>query len=865
MTLRNIRWVALLGALTSFVLLVWITVSPAWSADPVPRPFASPPFGQGGTPRLPIRPPAPPSTRAAPSTVNVHPTGRPPLDPQDVPAPAMTPDGVEVGGGLPGGVKSENTVPVFKVNDDTGAGGKAVITDFNYPDADIMDIAKTIGKLTGKNFIFDKNVKGRISIVSNSPITVGDAWKAFLTALDMNGFALIPSGKYIRLARQRDARDKQLSTYIGRDSPNSDALITQVFPLKYISAEEIARTFRSFMPPNARIIPHDQTNTVIVTDTGSNIAKLAKMLEFLDVEGFDAGIEVISVRFASAVEIAKLIDNLLPGNPTGGPGKSRPVGRGSFQARRTKEGGVVNNIIADERTNTLIVHANRSGFQEVTELVKKLDQRLPTVQGGGKIHVMYLQFADAEEVAKTLNNFTTSSTRGTAAPGAATGGTGTNPTTTALFEGSLKVSPDKATNSLVVTASPADFETIKRVISMLDIPRDEVYAEVIIMEMNLGKDFKFSSNLALPNKGITFAPNGDLAEFLTNPVSQKGLILGFKKGNEVEFNIGGQKVKVNEITGLVKALQTTNNANLIATPQILTLDNVEAKFETTERIPVPQSNVTTTGTTTTVTKEDVGLSISIKPQINKVSNYVKLDIKAKLEDIQPRELPAQVANVAFATFARKAETTVVVASEDTVVLGGLIRDKSAKTVSKIPILGDIPILGWLFSSRSEESIKSNLLIFITPTIIRHYEKMRALLDDKLRERDQFIEKQLGGDDGLRDYRDDMIRRLPDIKKLILDSKQAASGMQQDMNSGAEISPGGGDYIEESAPAPTGDNSQNGVPPPPDPFNPGTAPPPPLQAFPSPGGPAGGFPPSMGNPNEFSEPPGAPPPTGDLEF
>src|SRR4029078_1485723 len=177
--------------------------------------------------------------------------------------------------------------------DETAEGSKEVITDFNFPDADIMDIAKALGKLTGKNFILDKDVKGRITIISNSAITVGEAWKVFLTALDINGFALIPSGKYLRIARQRDARDKQLKTYTGEFSPDTDALINRGLPLKYISAEEVARTFRSFMPANARIIPYEQTNTVIVTDTGSNISKLNKMLEILDVEGYDAGIEVV--------------------------------------------------------------------------------------------------------------------------------------------------------------------------------------------------------------------------------------------------------------------------------------------------------------------------------------------------------------------------------------------------------------------------------------------------------------------------------------------------------------------------------------------------------------------------------------------
>lgn len=677
--------------------------------------------------------------------------------------------GISMGGTTPGGVVQAPGAPkveAIKIDDETGLGqgGKEIVTDFNFPDADIMDIAKTLGKLTGKNFILDKDVKGRVTIISNSPITVGDAWKAFLTALDMTGFALIPSGNYIRIARQRDARDKQLKTFTGDYSPDSDALITRVFPLKYIDAENITRVLRSFMPSSSRILPHDQTNTVIVTDTGANIAKIQRMLEILDIEGYDAGIEVISVKFASATELSKLIDTLIPGTTAGGGGAPRPGGGGfggsRFNARRTKEGGIINTIIADERTNNLIVHANSKGADQVRELVNKLDQKIPAQTGGGKVHVMYLQFAEAEAIANTLNNLSQGGPRASAAsPG---GGTGVNPVTTSLFEGTIKVSADKATNSLVVTASPGDFVTLQRVVAKLDIPRDEVYVEVVIMEMLISREFQFSTNVINPVSGIGSTPNSDLFNFLQNPLSQKGMVLGFTSGRKVSVPIGGTSVTVSSVQGLIKAIQTNNYGNVLATPQILTLDNTEATFESAEKIPVPTVTAIQGSTSTSVTKESVSLSIKIKPQINKMSNFVKMDVTTKLADISNRELPAQVQQLAFATTERNAQTSVVVADSDTVVLGGLIRDKMSEQVSKVPLLGDIPLLGWLFRSKSSTTEKTNLLIFMTPHIVRQYEKVRALLDRKLKERDDFIEKQAGGRDNLREYRDNLIRRLPEI-------------------------------------------------------------------------------------------------------
>jgi general secretion pathway protein D len=693
------------------------------------------------------------------------------------PNPVMTDKGISIGGSPANGVVAKTSrPPTIKINDETAEGSKATVTDFNFPDADILDIAKTLGKLTGKNFILDKDVKGKITIISNSPITVTDAWKAFLTSLDINGFALIPSGKYIRIARQRDARDKQLKTYTGELSPDTDALITRVFSLKYINAEEVSRTFRSFVPANARIIPYEQTNTIIVTDTGSNITKLSKMLEILDVEGFEAGIEVVPVKYASAVELSKLIDALIPGTgspaPGGAPGAPRfGGGGGKFSARRTKEGGIINTIIADERTNTLIVHANAKGADQVRELVAKLDQRLPSSSGGGKVHVVYLQFADAEQAANTLNNFSSQSSTaakptGGGSAGGGSSGVGVNPMESTLFQGSIKISPDKATNALVITASPADFVTVKRVIDRLDIPRDQVYVEIVIMEVAVSRGFNYSANLVnAPLTGYITSVD-DISSLFSQggPFSVAGATIPLGTAGMTTINIGGQSYPVANVQGLIKVLQTTGNSNILATPQIIALDNTEANFESAEKVPQVTSNAVQGTVAENITYQNVAISIKVKPQINKATNFVKLDITAKLAEIA-LNAPPKVADRAFGTTERTVQTTVIVGDTDTVVLGGLIRDKITESVNKIPLLGDIPILGWLFKSKKTTANKTNLLIFMTPHIIRQYEKIRGILDKKLKERDDFIETNAAGEDALRGVRDGIIRSLPDIKEI----------------------------------------------------------------------------------------------------
>jgi general secretion pathway protein D len=813
---NSMKWLSIAAGTTFLIGLVGllaIMTKDAWAADPAPTAPAPKTGFAAGTKAFTN----PFGNTSTPPAADMSDDEDDDLDFGDQPpaaaantgkngaAPAAT---VSMGGSPNSGVISGNSTPNVRVDSETGEGSKEMVTDFNYPDADIMDIAKTLGRLTGKNFIFDKDVKGRISIISNSPITVGDAWRAFLTSLDMAGFALIPSGSYLRIARNRDARDKQLRTYTGEYSPDTDALVTRIFALKYINADEVARTFRSFMPANSRIMSYDQTNSVIVTDTGANIAKLGKMLDILDIEGYDAGIEVIQVRWASATELAKLIDQLLPGTgapatPGGAPRFGNTSG-GRFSARRTKEGGIINTIIADDRTNNLIVHANTRGADQVRELVAKLDQKIPAPSGGGKVHVVYLQFADSEAVAATLNNFSSQGAGGFKPTGAGAGGTGVNPVAQNLFEGGIKVSSDKATNSLVVTASPADFVTVQRVINRLDIPRDEVYVECVIMEVSLSNSNNFAANLISPASGILSVPSQDIFNIIQNPASASGAVIGFKSGGSQNIAVGtsGQTVNVSSVQGLITAIATNTKSNVLATPQIIALDNTEASFESSENIPILTSTaVPNAGVAQSVTKERIVLSMKIKPQINKLSNFVKLDIETKDGEIEHITLPSAVQNLAFATLDRTAKTTVIVADGDTVVIGGLIRDNVNDQVTKIPILGDIPLLGWLFKATNTTISKSNLLVFLTPHIVRQYEKVRAILDKKLKERDDYIERNAGGDDGLRYQRDDIIRSLPDLKKTLANKPQTTVTIDDDQPAAVEVNPGnpftGGDGHENA--------------------------------------------------------------------
>jgi general secretion pathway protein D len=360
---------------------------------------------------------------------------------------------------------------------------------------------------------------------------------------------------------------------------------------------------------------------------------------------------------------------------------------------------------------------------------------------------------------------------------------------TSLFEGSIKISPDKATNALVITASPTDFVTVKRVINRLDIPRNQVYVEVVIMEVAITRNFEFAANVVSTPSMMGSITSGDLATFLQNPLASTGGLIGFPLGNPTTVNVGGTQIQISSVMGLIRALQQNTNANVLATPQIIALDNSEATFESSEKIPVQTSTVVQgVGAQQSITKEPVSLSIKIKPQINKITNFVKLDVTAKLGNISNANVPTALTQTAFGSIDRTAQTTVVVGDADTVILGGLIRDNVTETTTKVPLLGDIPLLGWLFKAKKTSAQKSNLLIFMTPHIVKQYERVRAILDKKLQERDEFLEATTGGDDPLRSTRDAIIRSLPDVKELSKNQPEAVITIDEEKPAAVVVDP-----------------------------------------------------------------------------
>ena len=324
----------------------------------------------------------------------------------------------------------------------------------------------------------------------------------------------------------------------------------------------------------------------------------------------------------------------------------------------------------------------------------------------------------------------------------------------------------------MITASPSDYATIQRVINKLDIPRDQIFVEVLIMEMGINKDSQYAANIVHGKSGTSIAPTSDLIGLIKDPTNiPAGMVLQYRDNNTTNVTIPGasggtaQTFAIPNLAALIKAIQTSSNSQVVASPQIMTMDNTEATFESTDQIPTLNATAGIGGTVNnSVQFIDIPLSVKIKPQLNKISNFIKMDIKAKISDVT-NKAPAGVSNIAPAKLTRNAETSVMVSDGDTVVLGGLIRDKQTETIKKVPLLGDIPILGWLFKARDATIEKTNLLLFITPRIMRQPEAVRAVLDQKLKDRDHFVETAMGGEDHQRETRNNVIRNLPDVKTI----------------------------------------------------------------------------------------------------
>ncbi len=620
--------------------------------------------------------------------------------------------------------------------------GPEIIENFDYPNADIVEVTKKMQALTGINLILEKDIKGKVSISAPSPITVGDAWKAYLVALNMSGLALVKTGEFYRIINARDIRYTPTKIYTGEYVPNVENYMMKIIALKHVDASEIVRNFRPFMTRYGRILDIKQTNTIIVTDTGTNINRLMKLVKFLDVAGFEESMHIMKVRNTSAQELAKLIDSIIKKDSGGSSRRSRPSAKTA-----NKTGPQISKIIAEPRTNAIIALANAAGAAHLRELLLKLDVKTETT-GSGKVKVYYVQHGTAKDLATTLTSLVSNAAQqasGSAnrnSRGRGARNRAPEKQVEAIFNEEVKITADEATNSLVVTASQTDWLTLQSVLKKLDIPRMQVYVEGIVVETAItkGNDIGFeyaglygeeaAKRFGFSPTSLTGLIGGGVAN-LGNVFSNTagvGIGIGSSRSFSLQGANGTTSIDANPLNIFIKALAADGQANILATPQLLVLDNAEGTFEVGQTIPtVVQTQAAAGGSQTTAgTPQKVTTSIKIKPQINKATRMIKMNITQKFEDFnagtaaQATRLTGQQA-----TTERAAETEVIVRDRDTIAMGGLLRDKVDESYNKVPVLGDLPILGWLFKNRNKRVEKVNTLFFLTPKIISPYDSLAA--------------------------------------------------------------------------------------------------------------------------------------------
>jgi general secretion pathway protein D len=636
------------------------------------------------------------------------------------------------------------------------------VKNFDLPDKEIKDVVTLISKWTGKNFIIDQKVRGRITIMGPSAVSLQEAYQAFLSALDANGLTTVQAGKYIRIIDSAEARRAPVKTYAGDYAPKDDQFITRIFQLKFINADEVQREFRDLTTRQGKLFAYEPTNSIIITDTGSNIQRIKEILETLDVKNYETTLHVLRIKHGAAKGIADMLGEIYSeGKST--PGQPRSFRKSALE--RTRGGGVISKIIPDEQTNSLLVLANLAGFEQLKQLVAKLDVR---ITDSGKIHVYYCEYTKAEDLASTLSSLagggsgktTKRSSPGSSAPGGAPGGAASSGPVSAELEGGVKVTSDAATNSLVITANSVDYQTLKKVIKKLDIPRLQVFVETAIVEVAIDDSTKIGTNLAAAAPGRGFAGGfiGDstsLLSAISGGIPSEGATIPFAAGNSFNYSVGsgstGTTASLNPFMGLINLLTKSTKSSLLSTPQIIALDNEKAEFQVLDEIPVQTSLVAATaqvgGATGSIERLKTGITIKLTPHINAASKNIRLEIEQKVDTFKPNSsVPAALANFQVATTSRVTNTSVVVKDQDFVMMGGLMSDKVEENVAKVPLLGDIPVLGWLFKSKNFRNIKTNTIILMHPRIIGTSLEASNQIENSFEKREEFVGRHYGSED-----------------------------------------------------------------------------------------------------------------------
>jgi len=583
-----------------------------------------------------------------------------------------------------------------------GMADKLISLDFDR--VDIKIFIKTVGELTGINFLIDDSIRGTVTLISPTKIRVGEVYEVFESVLQVKGYAAVPAGKIVKIIPRADASKSNILIRIGSNPaliPQNDSIVTQIIPIRFANIAEISSSLTPLVSTGGNLTTYPQTNSVLLTDTSSNIYRMAKLIQELDTEGAKENITLIRLKYGSAHAISEQIKQIM---------QQSTVASGSRAARTAPRGAsAILKILPDERTNSLIVVANPDDTEIIRELVTKLDVERPIE--AGNIHVIYLKHAEATEIEKSLSavlgQLLTGSKIESREP--------------------LHVTADESTNSLIIVASSQYYKIIVDIIEKLDVVREQVLVEFQIIEVSedvlkeIGVDWATIDD-AVADSVRGFALTNLRVEAASGNL--EGLVIGVHK------EVGGQA----RIGAVLNALEKHSGINVLSTPHILTSNHQEATITVVDNVPyVRDSRITQPGEYESAIKtydfKDVGIELTVTPHISP-GDFVRLEVNASFSKLVPSATTGVIGGDTPTTATRDVETVISIPSGATVVIGGLIRDDKETIEKKVPILGDMPLIGGLFRVNSDRVQKTNLLLFITPRVLTTEEALEQITELK---------------------------------------------------------------------------------------------------------------------------------------
>ena len=572
--------------------------------------------------------------------------------------------------------------------------------DLNFTDTDINAVIGAVAKLTNKNFIIDPRVKGKVTVITNKSLSADEVYQVFLSILKIHGFSAIPGNGAIKIVPEVNAKQDSIPNSLSSKFSDGDEMVTQVIHINNIDAAQLVPILRPLVPQQGHLAAYPASNVIIISDSGANIARLNQIIKRIDV-AIEDQIEVIQLEHAIASDVVKTVTQLQSKDP-----------------KVTKD----YSMVADDRTNSVLLSGDRGDRLRVRAIITHMDT---PVEAGGNTHVVYLHYAKASDLVTVLTGVGKSVT---------VAGAKGSPVVAKQSQNDLQIQADDSSNALVINASTAVFRSLRSVIRKLDIRRAQVLVEAVIAEVSykkfkeLGIQWYADGTLGGKSTGpvglINF--NDTPVPFTTSPpdISALGGLSGLSMG------LGSYKKGSIQVGMLLRTLAGDSTTNVLSTPTLVTLDNEEAEIIVGQNVPFLTGSYTSSNNGAsnpfqTIQRQDIGITLKIKPQINE-GNTVKLDIKQEVSSVSTDA----IASSDIVTNKRSINTSVMVDDGQVLVLGGLVEDTVQEVEQRVPGLGDIPILGWLFKYKREEKVKTNLMVFIHPTILKDKNSMAQETGDK---------------------------------------------------------------------------------------------------------------------------------------